>query len=90
MTLDLFSVDILDEDIERFRALDGGVLIEGSLLGGKIAIVSNERALKQFKMHGTTCYFPEEIRYLLSLSIDEARKINEMKRVMGGHVKELK
>ena len=82
MAFDLFSLNILDEDIARFRDYRDGVVIEGSQLGGKVAIVSTETLFRNFP--GATCYLPEEARQLLNMSVKDAELAHEIKRKFGG------
>ena len=78
-------LDILQEDIEAFRSRGQTVIIEGSRLKGKIAIVP----IVTDKPSDCTRYTPEEVAYLCSLDESEAIKVHEMKRIFGGSVKPL-
>lgn len=85
MPFDLFAPGVSDDDVVGFRLLRAGVLIEGSTLGGEVAIVSDETAKALFP--GAVCYFPEEIKTLLDLDFPEAIKLHKMKTLFGGHVR---
>jgi hypothetical protein len=82
MAFDLFSLDILDEDVARFRSYQNGVVIEGSELPGKVAIVSTETLFRKFP--DAVCYTPEEIRQLLNMSNGDAKLAHEIKSKFGG------
>jgi hypothetical protein len=86
MAFDLFSLNILDEDVERFKRYDDGVVIEGSTLKGKVAIVPNETFMERFP--SATCYLPEEVRVLLGMDDESAQKAHDVKRTFGGRLKE--
>ena len=88
MTFDLFSLNVLDEDVERFSAYNDGVVIEDSCLEGLVAIVSNENVAKRFAY--ATCYLPEECRELLDMSEKDAIAAHGLKRRLGGTIKEKK
>jgi hypothetical protein len=80
---DLFSLDILEENVEHFKARGEGLLIEGSVLGA-YAIVPIETVT----FPGVPCYLPEEARMLLAMSNENAKAAHEIKRAFGGHLKE--
>jgi len=82
---DLSFIDVLDEDIERFKSYHIGCVIEGSKLRGLVAIIPDESI--DILYRNMTCYLPEEVRYLLSLSEEEAIKVHEMKRKLGGYIR---
>ena len=82
----LFSLDLLDEDIANFDARGKKVIIEGSKLRGKVAIVPTGTK----PILGCVCYYPDEVLYMLNLDEVEAIKLHEMKRIFGGSVKTTK
>jgi hypothetical protein len=82
MAFDLFSLDILDEDVTRFREYRDGVVIEGSCLTGKVAIVSTDTFSHLFR--DATCYTPEEMRQLLNMSVADAQLAHDIKRKFRG------
>ena len=88
LAFDLFSLNILDEDIARFRGYRDGVVIENSALTGKVAIVSTETLFRDFP--GVTCYLPEEAQQLLNMSTEDAKFAHEIKRKFGGILRKKK
>jgi hypothetical protein len=85
MAFDLFSLDVLDEDVERFKNYSEPCIIQDSRLPGIIAIVANEQIAQRFKNY--ICYLPEECRYILEMSFEDALKVHNLKRKMGGHIR---
>lgn len=80
-----FSLDIFPEDIANFKARGMAVVIVGSKLKGAVAIVTIVTDSKFFR--DCTCYTPEEVAYLTSLDEEEALKVHELKRTLGGTIK---
>jgi hypothetical protein len=64
--------------------LKGSCLIEGSSLGGMIAVVPSRERSVDFPW--AVCYTPEELKYLLSFPDDKARMLHSMKKRMGGTI----
>jgi hypothetical protein len=85
MAFDLFSLDVLDEDVERFKKYDEGCLIEGSKLENRFVIIPREDLAARYI--GLTCFLPEECYLLLSVSNIEAQRLATMKRKFGGFIK---
>jgi hypothetical protein len=84
MTFDLFAPLISDEEIATFESRKLAYKLTGTVLGD-LVIIPNETSRK---FPGEVRYTPREIRYLLSLSDEEAKKVHKMKKAFGGHVKE--
>lgn len=82
MNFDLFGPNISDADIAAFRKKGAGYLLTGTILGD-LAIVPNETKMFRKVVH----YTPEEIRCLLELSVEEAKKLHKMKKLLGGYIK---
>ena len=83
--MDDFSIFDDPEDlVAEFKKLGGSCLIEGSSLGGTIAVVSSRDRAIDFPY--AVCYTPEEVGFLLSFSDDKAKMLHSMKRRMGGTI----
>jgi hypothetical protein len=85
MTFDLFAPTIDDEAIIAFCERKLACKITGTVLGD-LVIIPNETSREY---PGEVRYTPHEIRYLLSLSEEEAQKVHKMKKAFGGHIKEI-
>lgn len=77
----LLFLDILDEDIKKFRDAGVSYVIEESSLGPKVVLIPQKEDASMFP--DAICYLPEEIPYLLSLTDEEAKNLNVLKRVKG-------
>lgn len=84
MTFDLFAPTISDEEIATFESRKLAYKLTGTALGD-LVVIPNET---DRRFHGEVRYTPREVRYLLGLSEDEAKKLHKLKKALGGHVKE--
>jgi hypothetical protein len=83
--VDDFSIfDDPEDPVAEFKKLGGSCLIEGSSLGGLIAIVPSRDRAKDFPY--AVCYTPEEVGFVLSYPDDKAKMLHLMKQRMGGTI----